>query len=551
MSELPSLELTPTTTPKNLSEILGLKLSHITYIAHVLKSENLYKSFEIPKKSGGQRKILAPNDKLKIIQSSIKKALELIYKPHPAASAFIVDRGILYNAKRHLKKRYVFNIDLANFYDQIHFGRIKGLLVNKPYCLREDTANLIANLCCANGVLPQGAPTSPILSNMIARRMDKELSLLAKSNNSQYTRYADDITFSFISDKINSIVDFETKLPKNTLLDIISKNGFHINDSKTRLQSNKERQVVTGLKVNNKINVDRRYVRTTRAMLHSLICDIDEARSKYNHLKGNELCALESVVLGRINFIGMIKGRDSTVYRTLAIKFNSLEINLKARVQPQRTHSDQFDNDLSFNKHERKILNGALWVVEFSGIDAVEDDLVQGTAFSIKSGLIITALHTFTKAGSFEYCYLWRITEPHNKYKARQIKKYEHLDIAVLEIVDEKPKAIQYLEIYANSEIDIGYNLKLAGFPQLQLGHASVSIENCKVKNKYIRSKMNFIEVDKPIMGGLSGGPLLNSYMQVVGMALIGWSVAKDIIEGNNACISAEHFLIENLNLEE
>ena len=126
------------------------------------------------------RVIKAPNEQLKGFQRRLKVHLEKLYEPHQAATGFIKERGIVSNAKEHIKKAAVFNIDLANFFDQINFGRVRGMLMAKPYCLQEDTATIIAHLCCCNKIVPQGAPTSPVISNMICKKLDRELSFLAK-----------------------------------------------------------------------------------------------------------------------------------------------------------------------------------------------------------------------------------------------------------------------------------------------------------------------------------------------------------------------------------
>ena len=172
--------LTPLTTPHNLAHILGTTLQKLTYVLYALGVDRQYSTFEITKKNGGVRVIKAPNEQLKGFQRRLKVHLEKLYEPHQAATGFIKERGIVSNAKEHIKKAAVFNIDLANFFDQINFGRVRGMLMAKPYCLQEDTATIIAHLCCCNKIVPQGAPTSPVISNMICKKLDRELSFLAK-----------------------------------------------------------------------------------------------------------------------------------------------------------------------------------------------------------------------------------------------------------------------------------------------------------------------------------------------------------------------------------
>lgn len=234
--------LSSSTTPEDLAHSLGTSYAKLNYVIYGKGTSNLYKSFLLPKISGGQREIMAPLPQLKYLQHQLKPLLDKLYEPHPAASAFIEGRGIVYNAKKHIKKAVVFNIDLENFFNSINFGRIRGLLMAPPYSIQADTARIIAHICCVNKTLPQGAPTSPVLSNMIARRLDKQLSHLAKKYNAQYSRYADDITFSFRIFEENEIfIDKENVAPHPSLIKLIESNGFKINSNKTRLQTRYER----------------------------------------------------------------------------------------------------------------------------------------------------------------------------------------------------------------------------------------------------------------------------------------------------------------------
>lgn len=538
------------TTPRELARLLGTSYSQLTATVYKVGVNNLYDSFEIPKKSGGSRSINAPKDRLYIIQLRLKNSLDGIFNPHKAASAFITGRGIVYNAKRHVKKAAVFNLDLEDFYDHIHFGRISGLLSSKPYNLRKDTANLIAHICCYKSRLPQGAPTSPILSNMICKGLDHRLSLLAKENRAQYSRYADDITFSFREISRNSIYTHSNGEvgASSSLVNIIESYGFKINTNKTRVQFNNERQVVTGLKVNSKINIDRRFIRTTRALIHSLSKGTEEA-NKIHAIKNPESSAsLETVVYGRLNYIGMVKGKESTVYQSLARKFNNLPCKLRVTTTP-KTHTTEFIHKLHSLTHEhREKLSHSVLVLDFDGIDC-EDELIQGSAFVLSGNKIITATHNFSKAGSTEECFLYKVNEPSKRYKAKIVSSCTTSDIAELKLLDDPeqgPNLIPLRKARSIRQNSYGYKLSIAGFPQLKSGHSTVSIIPCTVINSYTRSTFKMIEVESSIDAGNSGGPVLNIHMEVVGMATLGKSVTIDdgeaYIEGSNSFISSEHF---------
>ncbi len=551
--------ITSETSPQGLACLLGTSYSRLTHTLYAIGTNQLYTNFEINKKSGKKREIKAPHPQLKHLQTRLNTHLEKLYDEHPAATAFIKGRGIVYNANKHTKKAAVFNIDLKDFYGQIHFGRVRGMLMAKPYSLKPDTARIIAHICCVDRTIPQGAPTSPLISNMICNRLDKQLSHLAKRNRAFYTRYAEDITFSFRELSENEIYCSIDKdiLPNGILIDIISKNGFSINGSKTRLQTYSERQVVTGLKVNRKVNVERRYIRTTRAMVYSLVQGVEEANLKfvsklderYSSRKKKETPKLEDVVSGRINFIGMVKGKESSVYQSLARKYNSLDIRYKLPLKPLSINRE-LESRLYFRSFEDRLqLEQCVWCVSFEGVRnlELEQQLVQGTAFVLKGNRVITASHTFNKAGDPKYCYLYRIKTPSETYKAILIKNCPVSDIAELKFDCEEVPTSSYLKVAPLKELHAGYQLSAVGFPQLHPGHNSVSIVPCNVINSFTKSTFKYVEVDGAFQGGISGGPVVNAYMQVVGMALLGLNVTKTDdeeihLEGNNAFVSAEYF---------
>jgi RNA-directed DNA polymerase len=148
-------------------------------------------------------------------------------------------------------------VDLKDFFPSITFRRVRGLFEAKPYQLDHSVATVLARICCHKNSLPQGAPTSPIISNMICARMDSQLRQLAVRHRCAYTRYADDLTFSTSTrnfpEALAEIVSTETGNKLKIGVENnhkIKLNGFEINQQKTRLQTSDKRQVVTGLTVN-------------------------------------------------------------------------------------------------------------------------------------------------------------------------------------------------------------------------------------------------------------------------------------------------------------
>lgn len=261
-------------TRKQLAQFLEVKLSQLTYILYKQGIDSNYHSFSILKRDGGFRRIDAPKNVLLKIQMSLVNRLwevqESIWENKgyrsKTAHAFIKGRGIITNAKIHRKKRFVINLDLENFFGSIHFGRVKGFFQkNKYFNMLPEIATIIAQLTCYKGCLPQGAPSSPIISNLICQILDLRLRKIAKKYRLDYTRYADDLTFSTNADFISVEKDFFSEIKVE-----IERAGFHMNDRKTRIQDYHHRQNVTGLVVNEKLNVNSDYCRQTRAMAHNL-----------------------------------------------------------------------------------------------------------------------------------------------------------------------------------------------------------------------------------------------------------------------------------------
>ena len=222
------------------------------------KKKGKYRNFEIAKKSGGTRSIKAPHRYLKMIQRYLNLCFLSVFTPVPNATGFVPGKNVVTNAAMHTGKKYVYNIDLKDFFPSISFFRVWAVLSKvPPFRLDNEVARLIANLCCDDGCLPQGSPSSPILSNAVCMRLDRKLYNLAREMNFTYSRYADDITISCNVNIFSS--EFKEKV-----FAIIKEEGFEVNLKKERLQKNnviedgeliRERQEVTGIIVNQKTNV--------------------------------------------------------------------------------------------------------------------------------------------------------------------------------------------------------------------------------------------------------------------------------------------------------
>jgi RNA-directed DNA polymerase len=275
------------TTRRDVAELLGFNASALAYILFKKGTTN-YTTFEIPKRGGGKRQICAPADQLKLLQRRLAKILEQCAhsireannRNDSIAHGFKKGRSIITNARIHRNRRFVFNVDLQDFFGQIHFGRVRGFFIkDTDFSLKPDVATVLAQIACFENRLPQGSPCSPIISNLVAHVLDIHLVRLAAKYGCSYTRYADDLTFSTNKKEFPSQIARKDAakshawVPGKRLVEAISKSGFAINPTKVHMQYRDSRQEVTGLVVNKKVNVRSEYRHTVRAMVHHLFRD--------------------------------------------------------------------------------------------------------------------------------------------------------------------------------------------------------------------------------------------------------------------------------------
>lgn len=265
------------TSIDDLALLLNFKPKNLAYVLY--KLDEKYQKILIPKKNGEHREILIPEPRLKKLQSNLAKILQNYLTENkyttPPSHGFEKKRSIQTNAQKHRKQRWILNIDIENFFGSINFGRVRGCLIkDKSFQLHPKVATIIAQIACHENSLPQGAPSSPVISNIVCRTLDYRLMRLARKHNVYYTRYADDITFST---RTKDFPEALAKIKNNTIE--VGKNleksilrlGFQIKTEKTRLQSWHSRQQVTGLVVNSKVNVRAEYRKKARAMVHRLV----------------------------------------------------------------------------------------------------------------------------------------------------------------------------------------------------------------------------------------------------------------------------------------
>ena len=222
------------------------------------QTKEAYHPVQIPKKGGGVRQLFVPEPRLRSIQDKIYRHI-LIHLPiSPHATAYRTGGSLRDNAAPHVGRRYVLKLDVADFFGSIHYDQVLRVLSETPGLSRQ-TAWLLSELCCLDGVLPQGAPTSPALSNLVLDRMDRTLGCWCQIQGITYTRYCDDLTFS-----ADCPLEEAYKKAGNLLRDM----GFSLNEKKTRFLTRATRQQVTGLTVNEKVSVPNDYKRALRQELY-------------------------------------------------------------------------------------------------------------------------------------------------------------------------------------------------------------------------------------------------------------------------------------------
>ncbi len=435
-------------------KVVPFELKQLTWYANPKLGGKRYEEFKIKKKCGATRSIHAPVNGLKSLQKTLSFVLQCVFEPHHAAMGFVRDKSIVDNARLHEASKYVYNIDLKDFFPSVDQARVWKCFQLKPFNLtdlemvsekentirlqtgvrkfitdhnesiyykiqdnllilvndkkgnyrkykkrltghlikpisfplgieagnrqnlreynrqvssivfadaqryifsteniaalrplissRKNLANIFASLCCTEmeverknkagawekvkrNVLPQGAPTSPVITNIVCQRLDHLLSGVARRFGLKYSRYADDITFSSMHNVYQPESDFLKELQR-----IILEQGFHIKESKTRLQKDGYRKEVTGLLVNEKANVQQRYIKQLRMWLYywerygygrASGFFLQEYIADKGHTKKGKP-DMANVIGGKLDYLKMVKGGENMQYQKLRERFN-------------------------------------------------------------------------------------------------------------------------------------------------------------------------------------------------------------------------------------
>ncbi|GEM51953.1 hypothetical protein EB1_17430 [Empedobacter brevis NBRC 14943 = ATCC 43319] len=311
-----------------------IEINQLVKLSNPSLAKNRYKEFTIKKKSGTNRTINAPIRELNTILKSLNNLFNLIYNPHTNAFGFVTGKSIVDNAKIHTNKKYVYNIDLKDFFHSFDRNRVKMGIWYQLFGGDKSKEKISFILACLTThplmidgvsgiVLPQGSPTSPFLTNLLCYKLDRQLKGLAKRFRLMYSRYADDITFSSNYD-VYSNPTFTLELNR-----IITTQNLVINPTKTRLQGNGYRKEVTGVIVNEQINVSQNYIKQLRMWIYYIekygiekateIFKKDYAKEK-GHIKSMQ-ASMQNVIEGKLLYLEMVRGKDDKKFLTLKRRF--------------------------------------------------------------------------------------------------------------------------------------------------------------------------------------------------------------------------------------
>lgn len=220
--------------------------------------ESHYHPAEIKKKNGGVRHLLVPDGLLRTIQRNIVRHVLCEIPVSDCATAYRAQTSVVSNAHPHVGAEQIMKLDIRHFFENISFPLVYQYAFPAEY-FPPAIRTMLTTLCCYKDYLPQGAPTSPAVSNLVMKSFDEYMKEWCQEWNVQYTRYCDDLTFSGI---------FDRKMLKNKVKGYLLAMGFELNEKKTRVLGKQNRQIVTGIVVNEKLQVSREYRRQLRAEIY-------------------------------------------------------------------------------------------------------------------------------------------------------------------------------------------------------------------------------------------------------------------------------------------
>ncbi|EGO9008664.1 RNA-directed DNA polymerase [Enterococcus faecalis] len=285
---------------EHFRRLLGLEKTDFYNI--LFKLEYQYHEVEIPKKKQGElRTLFLPSIKLKYMQRWILDNILYSQECNNEVTGFVPSKSIIDNAKPHIGQKYILKLDIQDFFPSI--SKIRVFLMFKHFGYTNDLSNTLSNICIYKNELPQGAPSSPYIANLVCKKMDSRFLGLCKKNNLKYTRYADDITIS----GGKSVYKF-----KQFFINIVTDEKFFVNKKKVKLLKNGDRKQVTGIVINEKLSVPKNIIRDLRRDIYYI--------TKYglnSHLKrtGNITSSnYKAHLFGKAKYIYMVDREKGALY---------------------------------------------------------------------------------------------------------------------------------------------------------------------------------------------------------------------------------------------
>lgn len=344
---------------KDVSFALKLDPEKFFYVLQHTDEGRYYHTFEIPKKNGGKRAIAKPVRGLALAQDRLAPLLHHVYNPGPHVKAFVTGSSFVSNASYHKGQRWILNIDLSDFFPSINFPRVRGLFLSKLFGFNPSVSTILARICTFQGSLPQGASTSPVLANIIANSLDRKLLEIARSEKIKYSRYSDDITFSSSKKSIPKCLvksfhdheDGREVILGNDLQNAVRVAGFSLNEQKTRLMMPNNRQEVTGLTVNERVNVRRSDINRLRMVIHSAKKVGFEEASKVWLPDGTS--NLREHILGWLAHIKQVRGASDPVLAKLCLQAHNAGLTKVGWIEELADMSKDFDVFLSHASEDK------------------------------------------------------------------------------------------------------------------------------------------------------------------------------------------------------
>lgn len=508
-------------TTTELAEYCGVSWDELRMLAYAVGIKR-YTEWLVPKKNGeGYRRISSPMANLRRVQRAIAKGLSEFYRPPDCVYGFVCKRNVALNALRHARKRTVLTIDLKDFFPSISASRVYGLFF-KTMDFPKEVAHSLTNLVCYEGSLPQGAPTSPIISNMICFKMDRALLNFAANNGLTYTRYADDLVFSSTSaysarkmvDQGKNAVDGINHF----ITDTIEANGFEINERKVHVANRGSRQIVNGIIVNQKCNIRRSQYREFRALFHrwSKVGYPAAATAYFGNKKnhcykpklcdGDELCdeiTFARHIRGRLDYFSMVVGVNGHPTEPMAKLWTLFHQATHERVPYLTFEKSAVQLSYAFDSKEKDDVVGA----DSSGV------IIQGILITCSHGLPKECIDKNGDAVSID---IRTAFGESFSIEASRFTKYSGFDFAFARLdADFGDLGIQ--------SVNPRY-MPQAGETIYASGYAGGNAPSHCVQASVLPSRYGNgnVVVDRAFIKGMSGGPVFNTRHEVIGIVLKG-----------------------------